>query len=74
MRNTLLALAAVATFASVANTAQAADYAVLLGDTQHQPDREERYAQMLRRNEADGLIVANVASSFLAPTGFSEPG
>lgn len=38
-------------------TAQAADYAVLLGDTQHQPDREERYAQMLRRNEADGLIV-----------------
>lgn len=38
-------------------TAQAADYAMLLGDTQHQPDREERYAQMLRRNEADGLIV-----------------
>ena len=38
-------------------TAQAADYAVLLGDTQHQPDREERYAQMLRRNEADGMIV-----------------
>ena len=37
--------------------AQAADYAVLLGDTQHQPDREERYAQMLPRNEADGLIV-----------------
>lgn len=37
--------------------AQAAGYAVLLGDTQHLPDREERYAQMLRRNEADGLIV-----------------
>ncbi|MFT3762967.1 MAG: LacI family DNA-binding transcriptional regulator [Pseudoxanthomonas sp.] len=37
--------------------AQAAGYAVLLGDTQHQPEREERYAQMLRRNEADGLIV-----------------
>ncbi|HEY0334298.1 MAG TPA: LacI family DNA-binding transcriptional regulator [Stenotrophomonas sp.] len=37
--------------------AQAVGYAVLLGDTQHQPDREERYAQMLRRNEADGLIV-----------------
>lgn len=37
--------------------AQAADYAVLLGDTQHQRDREERYAQMLPRNEADGLIV-----------------
>lgn len=37
--------------------AQAADYAVLLGDTQNRPDREERYAQMLPRNEADGLIV-----------------
>jgi len=37
--------------------AQSAGYAVLLGDTQHQPEREERYAQMLRRNEADGLIV-----------------
>lgn len=39
------------------DAAQTAGYAVLLGDTQHQPDREERYAQMLRRNEADGLIV-----------------
>ncbi len=37
--------------------AQAVGYAVLLGDTQHRPEREERYAQMLRRNEADGLIV-----------------
>jgi len=37
--------------------AQAADYAVLLGDTQNRPEREERYAQMLPRNEADGLIV-----------------
>lgn len=37
--------------------AQAVGYAVLLGDTQNQPEREERYAQMLRRNEADGLIV-----------------
>jgi len=39
------------------DAAQAAGYAVLLGDTQHQAEREERYAQMLRRNEADGLIV-----------------
>jgi len=39
------------------DAAQAAGYAVLLGDTQHQVEREERYAQMLRRNEADGLIV-----------------
>lgn len=37
--------------------AQAAGYAVLLGDTQHQPEREEHYAQMLPRNEADGMIV-----------------
>jgi LacI family repressor for deo operon, udp, cdd, tsx, nupC, and nupG len=39
------------------DAAQAAGYAFLLGDTQHQRDRDERYAQMLRRNEADGLIV-----------------
>lgn len=39
------------------DAALAAGYAVLLGDTQHQPAREERYAQMLLRNEADGLIV-----------------
>ena len=31
-------------------------YAVLLGDTQHDETREERYALMLRRKEADGLI------------------
>src|SRR5258706_6474665 len=31
-------------------------YAVLVGDTQHDEKREERYALMLRRKEADGLI------------------
>ena len=31
-------------------------YAVLLGDTQHDPRREARYALMLMRKEADGLI------------------
>ena len=31
-------------------------YAVLLGDTQHDADRENHYARMLRRREADGLI------------------
>ena len=31
-------------------------YAVLLGDTQHDEAREERYAGMLRKKEADGLI------------------
>lgn len=39
------------------DAAQAAGYAVLLGDTQHQAAREERYAQMLPRNQADGMIV-----------------
>lgn len=36
--------------------AQAAGYSVLLGDTRHDPDREEQYGQMLRRKEADGLV------------------
>jgi LacI family repressor for deo operon, udp, cdd, tsx, nupC, and nupG len=31
-------------------------YAVLLGDTQYDQGREERYAQMLQAKEADGLI------------------
>jgi LacI family transcriptional regulator, repressor for deo operon, udp, cdd, tsx, nupC, and nupG len=40
----------------IEDAAQREDYAVLLGDTQHDPVREDRYAQMLRRKEADGLI------------------
>ena len=31
-------------------------YNVLVGDTQHEEEREERYAEMLKRKEADGLI------------------
>ena len=31
-------------------------YAVLVGDTQHDEKREDRYALMLKRKEADGLI------------------
>jgi len=31
-------------------------YSVLVGDTQHDQKREERYALMLKRKEADGLI------------------
>ena len=42
---------------SIEETAQRAGYAVLLGDTQQDAKREERYAQMLRRREAEGLIV-----------------
>ena len=40
----------------IEDAAQRQGYAVLLGDTQHNPKREERYAQMLKRKEADGLI------------------
>ena len=40
----------------IEDTAQREGYAVLVGDTQHDEDREEKYALMLRRKEADGLI------------------
>jgi LacI family repressor for deo operon, udp, cdd, tsx, nupC, and nupG len=40
----------------IEDTAQREGYAVLVGDTQHDPEREEKYALMLRRKEADGLI------------------
>src|SRR5712675_1448761 len=40
----------------IEETAQREGYSVLVGDTQHDEAREERYAQMLRRKEADGLI------------------
>jgi LacI family repressor for deo operon, udp, cdd, tsx, nupC, and nupG len=42
---------------SIEETAQREGYAVLLGDTQHDPKREELYTLMLRRREAEGLIV-----------------
>jgi LacI family repressor for deo operon, udp, cdd, tsx, nupC, and nupG len=40
----------------IEDTAQREGYSVLVGDTQHDVKREERYAQMLKRKEADGLI------------------
>src|SRR5688500_16691326 len=40
----------------IEDAAQRRGYAVLLGDTQHDTKREERYALMLKRKEADGLI------------------
>jgi LacI family repressor for deo operon, udp, cdd, tsx, nupC, and nupG len=40
----------------IEDAAQRKSYAVLLGDTQHNAKREERYASMLKRKEADGLI------------------
>jgi len=41
----------------IEDAAQREGYAVLLGDTQHDEAREDRYALMLKRKEADGLIV-----------------
>lgn len=40
----------------VEEAAQARGYSVLLGDTRHDVEREERYAEMLLRRQADGLI------------------
>jgi LacI family repressor for deo operon, udp, cdd, tsx, nupC, and nupG len=40
----------------IEDAAQREGYSVLVGDTQHNEAREERYALMLRRKEADGLI------------------
>jgi LacI family transcriptional regulator, repressor for deo operon, udp, cdd, tsx, nupC, and nupG len=40
----------------IEDSAQKNGYSVLLGDTQHDERREERYALMLRQKEADGLI------------------
>jgi len=41
----------------IEETAQQDGYAVVLGDTHHDPRREDRYAQMLQQQEADGLII-----------------
>lgn len=41
----------------IQEAARADGYAVLLGDTQDDEEREERYALMLKRKEADGLII-----------------
>ena len=40
----------------VEEAAQDAGYAVLLGDTRNEREREEQYAEMLNRREADGFI------------------
>jgi LacI family transcriptional regulator, repressor for deo operon, udp, cdd, tsx, nupC, and nupG len=40
----------------IEDAAQREGYSVLVGDTQHDEGREEKYALMLRRKEADGLI------------------
>lgn len=40
----------------VEEAAQKSGYAVLLGDTRNEREREEQYADMLNRREADGII------------------
>ena len=40
----------------IESAALRAGYSVLLGDTQHDQSREQQYALMLQRREADGLI------------------
>jgi LacI family transcriptional regulator, repressor for deo operon, udp, cdd, tsx, nupC, and nupG len=40
----------------IEGAAQRAGYTVLLGNTQHDEKHEDRYARMLKRKEADGLI------------------
>src|ERR1051325_7209191 len=41
----------------IEETAHGEGYAVLLGDTQYDQGREERYAQMLPAKGGDGLIL-----------------
>ena len=57
---------------------QAAGYSILLGDTCHASEREEYYASMLSRREADGLIflghrLAPSAAAIRARLGPSAP-
>jgi len=53
-------------------------YHVLLGDTQHDEQREEGYALMLKRKEADGLIflghrLPRAAAGLVAAAGTAAP-
>jgi LacI family repressor for deo operon, udp, cdd, tsx, nupC, and nupG len=62
----------------VEEAATAAGYSVLLGDTRHDPAREEQYARMLRRKEADGLIflghrLPEAAADLVAALGPAAP-
>jgi LacI family repressor for deo operon, udp, cdd, tsx, nupC, and nupG len=62
----------------VEEAALAAGYSVLLGDTRHEEAREEQYAAMFRRKEADGLIflghrLPEVLSDMVAAKGPKTP-
>lgn len=58
--------------------AHAAQYSLLIGDTHHDGDREEYYARMLTRREADGMIflghrLAPTAAAIVASQGAEAP-
>ncbi len=58
--------------------AQAAGYSILIGDTRHDSEREEYYARMLSRREADGMIflghrLAPTAAAIVARQGVHAP-
>jgi LacI family repressor for deo operon, udp, cdd, tsx, nupC, and nupG len=62
----------------VEEAALAAGYSVLLGDTRHEETREEQYAAMFRRKEADGLIflghrLPDVLAEMVAAKGPKTP-
>ena len=57
---------------SIEEMAHRQGYAVLLGDTQHVPKREDRYTLMLRRREAEGLIVLGHGLPNAAVTAYHE--
>ena len=62
----------------VEEAAQKAGYAVLLGDTRNEREREEQYADMLNRREADGIIflghrLPTVLATILARDGSRAP-
>lgn len=58
--------------------AQAAQYSLLIGDTRHDGQREEYYARMLSRREADGMVflghrLAPTAAAIVARLGAEAP-
>jgi LacI family repressor for deo operon, udp, cdd, tsx, nupC, and nupG len=62
----------------IEETALREGYAVLVGDTQHDEQREEGYAAMLRRKEADGLIflghrLPRAAAALVESAGSAAP-
>ncbi|QZP07679.1 LacI family DNA-binding transcriptional regulator [Caenibius sp. WL] len=58
--------------------AQTAGYSILIGDTRHDSEREEYYAKMLARREADGMIflghrLSPTAARIVAKQGAQAP-